>query len=136
MAGGGHSIRHQTDSLACVAELNGGVARHGEPGSGAMSPISKPGTPVPGGGSIHEFQGVPRAGSSQLPCNILERLGSQEPGRLAQTSGRAPGNTTPGKERPVTGAAAMKKVSGLVQPGFLLLISHSASEVKLNQSIP
>lgn len=90
--------------------MNGGVARQAEPGSGAISPVSKPGTPVPGGGGS-AFQGhaAPRTASSQLPTNLIDRLSSQEIARTASSTARAAANITPGKERPVPGAAAMKK---------------------------
>ena len=110
----GPSILKKRPSLD--AEQNGTYLRHGDPrqsefASGAISPISKPGTPVLGG-SAQDFQQAPagRAGSSQLTANTLDRLSLQEPGKFGQISGRASGNTTPGKERPIGGSAAMKKV--------------------------
>lgn len=92
--------------------LRHGDPRHSESASGAISPISKPGTPVLGG-SAQDFQQNPaaRAGSSQLTGSTLDRLSLQEPSKFGQNPGRAAGNTTPGKERPIGGAAAMKKVS-------------------------
>lgn len=95
------------------AETNGGLVRaSGDLGSGTVSPVSKPGTPVPGGQT------------GEFPIGGIARTTSTAGSQAAR--GTASQSTTPGKERPAIAAGiSMKKVPSL--PNFTSQVIHLMS---------
>lgn len=94
-------------------ELNGLAMRFGDSGSGAVSPVSKPGTPVPGLTAADFPASSLRQPSSQmLTTQSMDRTTLHDPGRPAPNLGRASSTATPGKERHMGHAAALKKKQG------------------------